>query len=98
MTIPLLPGKPVRLGRGSSGPSSFKDPHVSRDHCELLYEDGKVVLSDIGSASGTWVNGERITQQELKPGDLILIGRTQLAFQWTDGDEKPTRSWHESDD
>jgi pSer/pThr/pTyr-binding forkhead associated (FHA) protein len=55
------------------------------------------VVSDAGSASGTWVNGKQIrTPQELRTGDVIVVGQTKLAFQWSDMDQKPTEGWQPS--
>ncbi len=53
-------------------------------------EGGKALLSDLGSAGGTWVNGKRITRRVLQPGDRIQIGQTHLSFQWSDADEHST--------
>ena len=57
------------------------DPAVARVHCQVEMEDGRVVLSDFDSDTGTFVNGSRITQQELKHGDVVKIGDTELQFQ-----------------
>jgi serine/threonine protein kinase len=57
------------------------DPAVARVHCQVEMEDGRVVLSDFDSDAGTFVNGSRITQQELKHGDVVKIGDTELQFQ-----------------
>ena len=57
------------------------DPAVARVHCQVEMEEGRVVLSDFDSETGTFVNGSRITQQELKHGDVVKIGDTELQFQ-----------------
>src|SRR5262249_36587760 len=54
---------------------------VSRVHCELQVEGDGVVLHDSNSAAGTFVNGKRVTRQELRPGDIIQVGDTQLRYQ-----------------
>jgi pSer/pThr/pTyr-binding forkhead associated (FHA) protein len=97
-TLQVLPGRILTLGHGADGPGVLSDPHVSREHCQLLFDNGKVMLSDSGSASGTMVNGERVTELELQPGDVILIGQTHLEFQWTREDEKPTGDWERPKD
>jgi uncharacterized membrane protein YdfJ with MMPL/SSD domain/pSer/pThr/pTyr-binding forkhead associated (FHA) protein len=69
------------LGRTVEGPGRFGDDlDVSRRHARILcHLDGAVVIEDLGSANGTWVNGSRIDgQQLLRGGDRIGIGRTTL--------------------
>jgi pSer/pThr/pTyr-binding forkhead associated (FHA) protein len=78
------------IGRGPQAQASLNDPQVSRFHCQLVVQGDKVLLYDSGSIAGTWVNGERITQHELQPGDIICVGETQLSFQWSDVDEQRT--------
>ena len=56
--------------------------HVSRQHAELLV-DGKsesVTIKDLGSANGTFVNGERVTQAQLRPGDQITFDTISLTL------------------
>src|SRR5262249_7321979 len=57
------------------------DLSVGRLHCELEVDGDRVVLADQESETGTFVNGERITKQELKLRDVIRIGQTELRFQ-----------------
>ncbi|MEL6329321.1 MAG: FHA domain-containing protein [Planctomycetota bacterium] len=47
---------------------------VSRQHCEIVIEDGGVRISDLGSSNGTEVNGRQIRSHELSPGDVIAVG------------------------
>jgi serine/threonine protein kinase len=56
------------------------DPDMDRVHGQVEVGDGRVVLVD-DSNTGTFVNGQRITRQELKHGDLIRMGKTELTFQ-----------------
>ncbi len=56
------------------------DPALARVHCQVEMEDGRVVLSDFDSETGTFVNGSRITKQELTHGDVVKIGDTELSF------------------
>src|SRR5436190_9711349 len=72
------------IGRSRATGTALIDSHVSRVHCQIYIEDGKHVLADFESGSGTLVNGEAITKHVLKTGDLIRIGQTSL--QYTDDD------------
>jgi predicted component of type VI protein secretion system len=47
---------------------------VSREHCEFRVEDGKLLLRDMGSSNGTYVNRQRIHESPLSPGDLVSVG------------------------
>ncbi len=47
---------------------------VSRRHCEIVKDDGELLVSDKGSSNGTYVNGKRVKETELAPGDLLCIG------------------------
>jgi pSer/pThr/pTyr-binding forkhead associated (FHA) protein len=94
-TFSLPPGQKLMIGRGPQAQTSLNDPQVSRFHCQILVQGDKVLLYDSGSAAGTWVNGERITQHELQPGDVITVGETQLSFQWSDVDEQRTEPFEE---
>jgi len=69
------------VGRSKDTQTKLSDPTVSRVHCEIASESDGYHLTDRGSASGTFVNGKRVTQHVLQPGDVIRIGETQLRFQ-----------------
>src|SRR5262249_1971749 len=56
------------------------DPHVSRVHCQVQVDGDNIVVSDFESASGTFVNGNRITLQILQDGDILRIGETELGL------------------
>ncbi len=72
----------------------LSDPRASRLHCRLQWQGDSVLVTDAGSAAGTFVNSERLTApRELQPGDVILIGETYLEFRRSDTDEKSTVSW-----
>jgi serine/threonine protein kinase len=78
----LVDGQTLLLGRGQNTESRLKDPAVSRVHCEVQVDEGKILLKDSGSSSGTQVNGKRISgKYELRPGDHITIGSTQIRYQ-----------------
>lgn len=68
------------IGRGADTTTKLKDPEVSRRHCQVQYDGKHVVLTDIGSAAGTLVNGIKVTRHALKTGDIIHIGGTQLRW------------------
>src|SRR6185295_2859202 len=74
-TIPIE--RPVlTFGRRSECDIRVTGADVSRQHAELLMQDSRIVLRDCESKFGTFVNGEKITERELKPGDTIGLGQT----------------------
>ncbi len=54
------------------------DKHVDDLHAKLFVEDNKFLLKDNNSSSGCFINGQRITQKEILPGDIIKLGNTEL--------------------
>ena len=68
-----------RLGRGSDTDIRIEDPGASRNHCEIVLGQ-PVLVRDLNSTNGTFVNGQRISQVEVADGTTITIGSTQLVF------------------
>jgi hypothetical protein len=59
----------------------FGDAGIDPRHAQILQQDGRYVLVDIGSKGGTYLNEARITQPSpLRSGDLIRVGRSVLRF------------------
>ena len=68
------------LGRGTDCDLRLVDPGVSRHHAELRVEDNDVVLVDLGSTNGTFVNGQPVRRVTLADGTRVTLGRTTLVF------------------
>src|SRR5207249_3961439 len=60
----------VAVGTAPDNDVCLDDPCVSRRHCVVEPSDGRVVVRDLVSTNGTWVNGVRVTHAELRPGAL----------------------------
>lgn len=59
----------------------FGDPSVAPQHAVIKAINGGYVVEDLGSATaGTQVNGQRVTRQGLKDGDVLLLGATRVVF------------------
>jgi hypothetical protein len=81
----LLTTPVTLLGRGTDSDLRLVDPGVSRHHAELRLEDGDVVLVDLGSTNGTFVNGQPVRRVLLTDGTRVTLGRTTLVFRNDDG-------------
>ncbi len=67
------------VGRHDDCQIRIKSSQVSRRHCELFEAGGKLAIRDLGSSNGTFVNGKKITgQQVLKSGDELTVGTVTL--------------------
>jgi pSer/pThr/pTyr-binding forkhead associated (FHA) protein len=70
----------VRLGRQLDNDVVFQQESISRRHAEIRFENGKYVLQDLQSTSGTFVNNRRIERCVLNSGDLISLANVQFMF------------------
>jgi hypothetical protein len=77
----ILPAGQTVLGRGPEADVLLADSSVSRSHAEFVAGDAGVVIRDVGSSNGTFVNGDRLTgTRELHDGDEVRAGSVILRF------------------
>jgi hypothetical protein len=77
----VLAGSRFVIGRSRDSDLSLDDPNVSRRHAELRREDGAWVVADLASTNGVKVNGRRVAEHRLVPGDEITVGLETLHFE-----------------
>jgi predicted component of type VI protein secretion system len=82
----LSEGQSLLIGRGQQSNAQINDPRMSRVHCEVTCEQGKVFLRDQGSASGILVDGAGVVQCLLRSGSIIQLGDTLIRYSF-DGSE-----------
>lgn len=70
----------VNIGRRSDNHLVIQDPRVSREHAQIRFSRGQFVLFDLNSTGGTMVNGQRIRQWTLKPGDVVSLAGLPLIY------------------
>jgi FHA domain-containing protein len=70
----------THIGRGLHADLRLDENSVSRRHAILVSRQSGVRLLDDRSSNGTFVNGRRITQAELRSGDVLLLGRVVLRY------------------
>ena len=75
--IQLKPGS-NSLGRGDTNDFKIADPSVSTNHCCVVVTDGAVVINDLGSTNGTFVNLAPVQSATLTPGHTIRLGQVEL--------------------
>jgi TolB protein len=72
----------LRIGRAEDNDLDLSDPKVSRHHARIHQQAASYVVTDLGSANGTRVNGVLLTgPHPLKHGDTISVGDTDLVYQ-----------------
>lgn len=77
--IPLTKST-TTLGRHLDNDIVFHEEFLSRYHAEISYEEGKYILYDKNSTSGTFVNGKKIEKCVLNSGDLISFANINIMF------------------
>lgn len=73
----------VAIGRHDSNDLRFNSRNVSNYHAEILVEPEGLVLHDLGSTNGTYVNEERVRRRKLGHGDRIRIGGNEITVRLT---------------
>ncbi|MCW8139717.1 MAG: FHA domain-containing protein [Planctomycetota bacterium] len=71
----------LRVGRSEDCEVRIDNLGVSRHHCEIVRQEGYVVLRDLQSNNGTFVNGGKVEVHNLNDGDVITLGKYSLEYQ-----------------
>ncbi len=83
--VSIPAGRPLRIGREQgAGMLTLTSSSVSRTHCELFIQNGRMIVRDLGSSNGTWLNGKRLESNRdasVKPGDRLEIGSKKERFE-----------------
>jgi serine/threonine protein kinase len=87
--FPLILGETLQVGRSQATATRLTDPTVSRVHCEIEWDGKRALVINI-SSSGTYINGQTVAQQELRPGDVMRVGNTELALRFPNDQEAST--------
>ncbi|MGK0186852.1 MAG: ABC-type multidrug transport system ATPase subunit/pSer/pThr [Verrucomicrobiales bacterium] len=79
----LEQGVPFLIGRSTSADLKLPHPSVSRSHCELLWNEDQIVLTNSEGADGTTLNKQAVTSPVyVQPGDEIGVGILKLEIVW----------------
>jgi len=69
------------IGRVDDNTFPIVEPSVSSHHCEILLRGTDVVVRDLNSTNGTFINGEKISEAPLKPGQVLRLGQIELRLE-----------------
>jgi predicted component of type VI protein secretion system len=82
----ILP-PPITVGRSPTAEVSIGDASISRRHCQFSNDSqGALVVRDLNSTNGIYIDDRRVTKAVLKPGDVVRLGAITLRIEWTDDD------------
>jgi Ca-activated chloride channel homolog len=71
----------IRIGRAPQNEIVLQAKNVSRFHCQIKRSDGQLIIEDLGSTNGTFVNDEAVKQpRTLSVGDVVRVGHEQVVF------------------
>jgi len=82
-------GQTIRVGRVEENEISVNDPKISRHHAQIEFHKDSVLVRDLNSRHGTFLNGERMNHSfHLRSGDAIKIGDTEIRYRFEDQTSK----------
>lgn len=73
---------PIELGRGSEAALRIDDRWLSRRHCRIDVAEGVLLVRDLGSRHGTYVNGQCVAECKLLPGHELRLGLTHFVAEY----------------
>src|SRR5262245_56274133 len=77
------------IGRVDDNTFQIAEPSVSSHHCAVLLQGSNVVIRDLNSTNGTFINGEKVSgESPLKPGQTLRLGQIELRLE-TEGAAAP---------
>jgi diguanylate cyclase (GGDEF)-like protein len=78
--LPIDIGSQYLIGRGPDCQILLTDPSVSRQHAQLRWIDDTWQIQDLNSSNGIYLNGKRILSGQLKHGNIIRLGKSEINF------------------
>ena len=77
------------IGRVEDNTFQIPEPSVSSHHCEVELRGNDIVVKDLNSTNGTFINGQKVTEGPLKPGQILRLGQIEMRLE-TDAPAAPT--------
>ncbi len=69
------------IGRVEDNVFQIPEPSVSSHHCEVLLQGNDIVVKDLNSTNGTYINGQKVTEGPLKPGQILRLGQIEMRLE-----------------
>src|SRR6266496_6756048 len=69
------------IGRVEDNMFQIAEPSVSSHHCEIVLRGADVVVKDLNSTNGSFINGEKVTESVLKPGQILRLGQIEMRLE-----------------
>jgi hypothetical protein len=69
------------VGRVEDNTFQIAEPSVSSHHCEVILRGNDVIIKDLNSTNGTFINGEKITESPLKSGQILRLGQIEMRLE-----------------
>ena len=69
------------IGRLEDNMFQIAEPSVSSHHCEVLVRGKDVIVRDLNSTNGTFINGEKIAESPIKPGQILRLGQIEMRLE-----------------
>jgi pSer/pThr/pTyr-binding forkhead associated (FHA) protein len=69
------------IGRVDDNMFAIPEPSVSSHHCEVLLRGNDVVVKDLNSTNGTYINGQKVSESSLKPGQILRLGQVEMRLE-----------------
>lgn len=69
------------IGRVEDNEFQIAEPSVSSHHCEILLRGNDVIVKDLASTNGTFINGEKVSEAPLKPGQILRLGQVEIRLE-----------------
>jgi pSer/pThr/pTyr-binding forkhead associated (FHA) protein len=76
-----IKGEKITIGRVEDNTFPIPEPSVSSHHCEIAVKGGEVLVKDLNSTNGTYINGETVTEGTLKPGQILRLGQVEIRLE-----------------
>jgi pSer/pThr/pTyr-binding forkhead associated (FHA) protein len=76
-----LKAERTTVGRVEDNTFQIPDASVSSHHCEVLLKGAEVVIRDLNSTNGTFINGHQITEAALKPSQILRLGQVEVRLE-----------------
>jgi pSer/pThr/pTyr-binding forkhead associated (FHA) protein len=76
-----LKGEKTTVGRVEDNTFQIAEPSVSSHHAEVLLRGNDVIVKDLNSTNGTFINGEKVTESPIKPGQILRLGQIEMRLE-----------------